>query len=105
MQCHRTRLRLDRQLRQQLVMHELDGVKELHAVEVLLVLFGQVAARGSEAIGAGAGVNHDGQLPFLRPSPAALDRSVDCDGMRPAESLRGEGCAAAGTRDVWGNEN
>jgi len=105
MQRNRMRLRLDRQLRQQHVMCEFDGVKELHAVEVLLVLFGQVAARGPKAVSARAGINHDGQLPLLGPSPATLDRSVNCDGVCAAKALRGKRSSAAGARDVCWDEN
>ena len=54
----------------------------LHAIEALLVLIRQIGTRILEAIGARAGVDHDGQAcPARDQSPEAFDRGIDGDGV------------------------
>ena len=42
MQSHRARLGFDRQLRQQMVVNELDGIQKRNLVEAFLVLWRQI---------------------------------------------------------------
>src|SRR5450631_4900537 len=89
------------QVRQQLVVHELDRVQELHLVEALLVFFRQISARGSETVSARTGIDYDGHSSLLRPRPAPLDRAIDRNLVRLAESLGRERRSATRSRNIF----
>src|SRR5450631_1091979 len=91
------------QVRQQLVVHELDRVQELHLVEALLILFRQISARSSEPVSARTGIDYDGNSSLLRPRPATLDRGIDSNLVRLAEPLGRKRRAATRARNVLGN--
>jgi len=58
MKHDRFQLRIDVEFGQS-VMHKLDGVKKRHLVEAVLVVVGEITARGAETVSAWASVDHD----------------------------------------------
>ena len=62
MQCHGLELAQDGQLGQDRALSVLDGIEDQELIESLLVLDGELRAAGFQAVGAGAGVDDDGQV-------------------------------------------
>jgi hypothetical protein len=63
---YRGQLAGDGQPGQDGALRVLDGIENLQFVEFLLILRGELRAAGFEAVGAGAGVENDGQMAFAR---------------------------------------
>src|SRR5581483_5080583 len=103
MQAHAARFSLHGEFRQKLIVHELYGIEQPELIETLLVLRRKRRSRRLEAVGAWAGIDHDGQLALLAPAPHALNSRVHSHGVRLAEALRGKRCAAARTLSIVGN--
>src|SRR5271165_4084998 len=76
MKRHRISPGIDRQIGQQLIVYELDRIQELHLVEALPVLLGQISTRSSEPVSTRTGIDYDRQTSLLRPLPATFDRGV-----------------------------
>ena len=85
-------------------MNELDRVENEQLVEFLPVLSGELRAAGFKAIGAGAGIDDNGQMALVGPAIEALNRPVDRSLIRGLESFRRKRNATAVSGRIAGQK-